>query len=158
MRLLLYDRVDHLERGRRMRAVKGVTLSEEYFPGHFSRQAMAPATVMTEMVAQVGGWLVMASLDFSRSAIVSIIQDVTFGREVRPGDHLTVDCEILELQRRCAWVTGRALAGRDQVVRIGHMMFALLPYPDQAAPERERERFAYLSGGRFQGVHDDRTR
>jgi 3-hydroxyacyl-[acyl-carrier-protein] dehydratase len=155
VRFLFFDRVTELEKGEYMRALKEVALSEEFFTSHFARRAIAPGTILTEAVAQVAGWLVIASLDFRQGAIVSIIQDVALLREVQPGHQLTVDCRILDVDKRCAWTAGRACVDSQEAVRVGRMMFALMPVTDDALAQRMRERFEYFSGRYLAGSHAD---
>jgi 3-hydroxymyristoyl/3-hydroxydecanoyl-(acyl carrier protein) dehydratase len=155
LRFLFFDRVIELENGTCMRALKDVALSEEFFTGHFARRAIAPGTILTEAVAQVAGWLVIASMDFRRGAIVSIIEDVAVLRDVRPGDQLTVDCRILDVDKRCAWALGRGYVGDQEAIRVGRMMFALVPFTGGATAQRMRERFEYFSGRYLARSHGD---
>jgi 3-hydroxyacyl-[acyl-carrier-protein] dehydratase len=155
MRFLFFDRVVELATGVRMQAVKDVALSEEFFPGHFARKAVVPGSILTEAVAQVAGWLVIATSGFEQVAIVSIIRDVEFLCDVQPGDQLVLNCQILDMDKRRAWAAGGACVGGQEVLRVGQMMFALLPVADDAMAQFERDRFGYFSGGYLAGGHTD---
>jgi 3-hydroxymyristoyl/3-hydroxydecanoyl-(acyl carrier protein) dehydratase len=49
---LLVDRVDEIELGERLRAVKNVTFNEPFFPGHFPAHPVFPGVLIIEALAQ----------------------------------------------------------------------------------------------------------
>jgi 3-hydroxyacyl-[acyl-carrier-protein] dehydratase len=49
---LLVDRVLELEKGKRILAVKNVTMNEPYFIGHFPNRPVMPGVMMLEALAQ----------------------------------------------------------------------------------------------------------
>jgi len=55
---LLVDRVTELESGRRIVAIKNVTINEPFFQGHFPGRPVMPGVLIIEAMAQAGGVLV----------------------------------------------------------------------------------------------------
>ena len=55
----LVDAVLEFEPGRRLVAVKNVTVSEEYFQGHFPGSPLMPAVLMVESLSQVAAMLLV---------------------------------------------------------------------------------------------------
>ena len=49
---LMVDRVIELEHGKRIKALKNVTVNEPYFVGHFPRRPVMPGVMMLEALAQ----------------------------------------------------------------------------------------------------------
>ena len=49
---LLVDRVLELETGKRIRALKNVTINEPFFTGHFPYRPVMPGVLMLEAMAQ----------------------------------------------------------------------------------------------------------
>ena len=54
---LLVDRVLELERGKRIQAIKNVTINEPFFTGHFPSRPVMPGVLILEALAQVAGLL-----------------------------------------------------------------------------------------------------
>ena len=96
MRFELIDRIVDLQPGKRIEAIKNLTLAEEYLGDHFPNFPVMPGVLMLEALTQAGAWLVRATEDFSHS-IVMLRQasNLKYGQFVQPGNTLTVNAEIL---------------------------------------------------------------
>jgi len=144
MRFLYFDRVDRLEEGRRIVGTKTFALSEEYLEGHFGRQALVPATILMESMAQLLGWAIVHAHGFQRTAIVSLVEGFTLtSARLRPGFAATITGEILSnsatdsLGRAWISVEGEQLAAAERII------FTHFPAEDPAALEAL---FRYCSG------------
>ena len=73
MRFLYYDRVNNIDKGKSITGIKTFTLSEEFLRGHFQKTALIPGVIYIEAMAQILGWLVIYSHDFSLSAFMSLV-------------------------------------------------------------------------------------
>ena len=109
---LLIDRVLEVEPGRRIVALKNVTINEPFFTGHFPHLPVMPGVLMIEALAQAAGVLSFATLG-RRSDPSSVfyfvgIDGARFKRPVGPGDQLTLEVEILRFGRSLAKFKGRA--------------------------------------------------
>ena len=122
MRFLYYDRIDRIEKGTLIEGVKTFTLSEEFFRGHFRKQALVPGVIYIEAMAQLLGWLVIYSHDFKLSAVMSLVEDVTVAPALRPGFSAIIHGEIISMSRRDslgrAWITveGETVASLDRII------------------------------------------
>ena len=61
--MLLVDRVEELEPGKRILAIKNVTINEPYFVGHFPGQPVVPGVLLIEGMAQAGGILLLHDVE-----------------------------------------------------------------------------------------------
>ena len=100
---LLIDRVLELEPGKRIVAIKNVTINEPYFVGHFPHIPVMPGVLMIEALAQAAGVLSFETLG-RRSDASSVfyfvgIDGARFKRPVRPGDRLVFEIEQVRLSR-----------------------------------------------------------
>jgi len=88
----LVDAITEHEAGRRLVAVKNVTVNEEFFQGHFPGAPVLPGVMMLESLSQVAAMLLLHREDAPPNARVYLrgINDAKFRRQVFPGDQLTV--------------------------------------------------------------------
>ncbi len=60
--MLLVDRVLECEPGKRIRALKNVTINEPFFAGHFPRHPVMPGVLVVEAMAQAAALLSFRTL------------------------------------------------------------------------------------------------
>lgn len=100
---LLVDRVLTIEPGRRIVAVKNVTVNEPFFTGHFPNRPIMPGVLLCEAVVQAGGLLAhdSATLEIASGrplAMLTALDRVRFRYQVTPGDQ--VQLEVESVRRR----------------------------------------------------------
>ena len=95
MRFTLVDRVLELEPGKRICAVKSVTLVEEYLDDHFPRFPVLPGVLMLEALTQTCAWLVRVTDEFAYSIVtLKEARNVKYARFVRPGESLVITADL----------------------------------------------------------------
>ncbi|UCE30610.1 MAG: 3-hydroxyacyl-ACP dehydratase FabZ [Burkholderiales bacterium] len=100
---LLVDRVIELEPGKRIVALKNVTINEPHFVGHFTHVPVMPGVLIVEALAQAAGILsfqTMGRRSDERSVYYFVgIDGARFKRPVGPGDQLRLEVEITRTVR-----------------------------------------------------------
>lgn len=95
---LLVDRVLELEKGKRIQALKNVTINEPFFVGHFPHRPVMPGVLMLEAMAQAAALLafdaVGKSPDDKTVYYFAGIDSARFKRPVEPGDQLIMDVTL----------------------------------------------------------------
>jgi len=91
---LLIDRVIECVPGKRIHAIKNVTINEPFFPGHFPGRPTMPGVMILEALAQAAGILAFKTAgvvpdEKSRFYFVGIDR-ARFRRPVVPGDQLAL--------------------------------------------------------------------
>jgi len=116
MRWIWIDRFLEFQSGKRARAVKNLSLAEEYFADHFPGYPIMPGTLILEGLAQTGGILVGEANDFQEKVILAKIPWARFHREAFAGEQLIYDAELLHLRPEGAAVQGRASVDNEVIV------------------------------------------
>jgi 3-hydroxyacyl-[acyl-carrier-protein] dehydratase len=110
MRWIWIDRFLKFERGKSARAVKNLSLAEDYFEQHLPGYPIMPACFILEGLAQTGGILVGEANDFKEKVVLAKITSARFHREAVAGETLIYDVEILTLRPEGASITGKVFA------------------------------------------------
>ncbi len=107
---LLVDRILELEGSKRVVGIKNVTINEPFFTGHFPGQPIMPAVLIIEAMAQVGGILLLSSVDRPEDYLVYFmtIDKAKFRKPVIPGDQLRFELEMLSLKKKFCKMRGKA--------------------------------------------------
>ncbi len=108
--LLLVDRITNIEEGHRIEGYKNVTINEPFFVGHFPGHPIMPAVLIVEAMAQVGGLLLLNSVDDPNDKLMYFmgIDAAKFRRPVVPGDQLRFVLTLLKHKGRTSKMRGEA--------------------------------------------------
>ncbi len=122
---LLVDRVLELEPGKRILAIKNVSINEPFFQGHFPGHPVMPGVLVLEALAQAGGLLTQLSASTKVSGkeeklfYLVKIDNARFSRMVVPGDCLNLEVRLKRVIRNMAMyecsasVDGKQVASAD---------------------------------------------
>src|SRR2546428_11256393 len=111
MRWIWIDRFLAFESGKSARAVKNLSLAEDYFADHFPGYPVMPGTLILEGLAQTGGVLVGDVNDFREKVVLAKVPYARYHREVLAGSQLIYEVDLLHLRPEGAAVGGRPLGG-----------------------------------------------
>jgi 3-hydroxyacyl-[acyl-carrier-protein] dehydratase len=103
---LMVDRVLEIDPGKKIVAIKNVTMNEPFFQGHFPGHPVMPGVLIIEAMAQVAGIMAyLASDDEIRKKVTYFlaIDNARFRRPVVPGDQIRFEVETT-MYRRGIWV------------------------------------------------------
>lgn len=118
MRWMWIDRVVELQPGRRMVAVKNVSLAEEHLHDHFAARPagpggpargalpVMPASLIIEGMAQTAGILVGHAEGFREKVILAKVTLAELERDAFPGDTLRYTADIRQMDRQGAATAG----------------------------------------------------
>jgi UDP-3-O-[3-hydroxymyristoyl] N-acetylglucosamine deacetylase / 3-hydroxyacyl-[acyl-carrier-protein] dehydratase len=129
---LLVDRVLELEPGRRVVAIKNVSVNEPFFQGHWPALPIMPGVLVIEALAQAAGVLIASCVERDdRLALITTIDGVKLRRPVSPGDQLRLEVISHRLKKTSASVSGVAKVG-DAVAAEAKLRFIIVD-PSRAA-------------------------
>jgi len=96
---LLVDQVLEVEDGKRAVGIKNVTVNEEFFNGHFPNYPVMPGVLIIEALAQVGAVAMLRKEENrGRLAFFAGIDECKFRRQVKPGDQLRLEVEMIRFK------------------------------------------------------------
>ena len=117
---LLVDRVLELESGKRVLALKNVTINEPFFVGHFPYRPVMPGVMMLEALAQAAAILAFDMLgkepDDKTVYYFAGIDGARFKRPVEPGDQLLLDVTLDRVKSGLFKFNARARVGDEVAV------------------------------------------
>jgi 3-hydroxyacyl-[acyl-carrier-protein] dehydratase len=125
---LLVDRVVSCEPGKRVVAIKNVTINEPFFAGHFPHHPVMPGVLIIEALAQAAAILTFSThnhkADDTSVYYFVGIDKARFKKPVIPGDTLELNAEIKRYARGIWWFSAHARVA-DQVVTEAELMCTL---------------------------------
>lgn len=127
---LLVDRILALEPGKRAVGLKNVTANEPFFQGHFPQRSIMPGVLIIEIMAQVGGVMILSLEEHQgKLAYIGTVDNAKFRRPVVPGDTLEVEVELLRLRGNAGKVKCVARVGGEEAAEAEIMFALVLPLP-----------------------------
>lgn len=122
---LLVDTILELEPGKRAVGKKNVTGNEELFNGHFPDYPVLPGVLALEACAQTGAVALLSMPEYAgKIALFAGVEKCRWKRQVRPGDTLMMDVELLSIRRGIG--KGKAVATVDgELAMEAEIMFAV---------------------------------
>ena len=124
---VLVDRVLEFTPGRRIVALKNVTINEPFFAGHFPSRPVMPGVLIIEAMAQAAGLLSFKTpeLNLAKGSIFYFagIDHARFKRPVRPGDALHLEADVLKIVRgvgkfKCRATVDGQLAAEGEILAV----------------------------------------
>jgi 3-hydroxyacyl-[acyl-carrier-protein] dehydratase len=86
MKFILIDKIKELNSGQEIRAVKSVSLAEEYLADHFPAFPVLPGVLLLEGIIECASWLVREKLNFAKSMVLlNTARNVKYKSFAAPG-------------------------------------------------------------------------
>lgn len=134
--IILVDQVLEIEHGKRIVALKNVSINEPVFMGHFPHYPVMPGVLIIEALAQAAAILSFVTFD-KRADSNSVyyfagIDNARFKRPVGPGDQLWLEVELVREMRGIGKFGARALVD-GQMAAEAELLCAYRQIPATAA-------------------------
>ncbi len=95
MRYYLVDHISEVRKGRFIKGVKNIAMSEDFFTFHFPDNPIMPGSLLLEALVQLAGWLEAESSRFGHWILLGKVKKGRYYGFARPGDRVTL--EVLSL-------------------------------------------------------------
>jgi len=151
---LLVDAITEHDAGRRLVAVKNVTVNEEFFQGHFPGAPLMPGVLMLESLSQVAALLLLQRDGAPPNARVYLrgVNDAKFRRQVVPGDRLRLEVSLGRRRTGLARAHASAFVG-DQLVAEAELLLGVVPDRTDIDPTAIVDPRAEIGPGTTIGPH-----
>jgi len=128
MRFILIDKVVSLEPGKLVKAVKNVSLAEEYLADHFPTFPVLPGVLLLEGLIESATWLVRESENFAHSMILlEQARNVKYKSFLAPGMQIEYEVEAKTIEESVSSFSGFGVSQGKRIVeaRFGLRHFNL---------------------------------
>jgi 3-hydroxyacyl-[acyl-carrier-protein] dehydratase len=106
VRWMWIDRIVTIEKGRRLVAVKNVSMAEDHLHDHFPGAPVMPASLIIEGMAQTAGILVGHAEDFREKVILAKVSKAELNEDAIPGYTLRYTATIQQMDKAGASTAG----------------------------------------------------
>ena len=117
MRFILIDKIISLESGRAIKAVKNVSLAEEYLADHFPTFPVLPGVLLLEGLIESASWLVREAENFTHSMILlSEAKNVKYKSFLAPGGRIQYNVEAKTIEENISSFRGFGASDDERIV------------------------------------------
>ena len=117
MRFILIDKVVSLEPGKEIKAIKTVSLAEEYLADHFPAFPVLPGVLLLEGLIESASWLVRETENFAHSMILlEQARNVKYKSFVAPGAQIEYTVQAKAIEENVSSFSGFGLSNGERIV------------------------------------------
>ena len=96
LKFVLIDKILEAEPGRRIKALKVLSMGEEYLGDHFPGNPIMPGVLMMEAMVETASWLVRLTEGFVHSMVtLKEARNIKYVHFISPGDRLTIEATMM---------------------------------------------------------------
>jgi 3-hydroxyacyl-[acyl-carrier-protein] dehydratase len=128
MRFILIDKIISMELGSQIKAIKSLSLAEEYLADHFPTFPVLPGVLLLEGLIESASWLVREGENFAHSMVLlEQARNVKYKSFLAPGARIEYTVEAKAIEENVSSFAGFGLSEGQKIVeaRFGLRHFNL---------------------------------
>ena len=128
MRFILIDKIVSLDAGKEIKAVKSVSLAEEYLGDHFPKFPVLPGVLLLEGLIESASWLVRETENFAHSMVLlETARNVKYKSFLAPGGQIEYTVQAKAIEENVSSFSGVGISDGEHIVeaRFGLRHFNL---------------------------------
>ncbi len=156
MKFILIDKIVSLDSGKEIKALKNVSLAEEYLADHFPTFPVLPGVLLLEGLIESASWLVRDAENFAHSMILlAEARNVKYKSFLAPGGQIEYTVQARTIEENISSFTGIGASDDERIVeaKFGLRHFNLadensaMAAVDAKVIENMKKRWKILSSG-----------
>ena len=132
MRFQLVDRIIRYESGRIITGRKQISLEAESLTPFVPKKLIYPTTLCMEALAQLGGLLISATLNFKYTAFLVMISNLRIKRNIKTGSELLMTARAKEISKSVAVIEGETIINGEPVLSAEKIVYGLMEVGDES--------------------------
>jgi 3-hydroxyacyl-[acyl-carrier-protein] dehydratase len=117
MRFILIDKIVSLDAGKEIKAVKNVSLAEEYLADHFPTFPVLPGVLLLQGLIESASWLIRETENFAHSMILlEHARNVKYRSFLAPGSQIEYTAEAKTIQENVSSFSGFGVSEGQRIV------------------------------------------
>ena len=117
MRFILIDKVVSLEPGNQIKAIKNISLAEEYLGDHFPTFPVLPGVLLLQGLIESASWLVRQTENFAHSMILlEQARNVKYRSFSTPGSQIEYTVQVKTIEENISSFTGVGVSEDEQIL------------------------------------------
>lgn len=147
MRFQLFDKILEFKKGKSIVGVKNVTLESGSLIS-LNGALFYPASLSIEALAQLGGWFINASRDFSLLLVLGMIVAGEIRQDIMIGDSLTLKVNLLELMPETSVVNGEVWKKGACALKVDRIVYGMFKMEDKRFIKEQEKMFRSFFGSK----------
>lgn len=143
MRFQMFDRITEYEKGKSIEGLKQVSRESGNILS-FNGTMYYPHTLAIEALAQLGGWFISASKDFTLLVVLAMIVNARIHFDIKIGDELILKAHLIELKDENSVLRGEIWREKECAIQVQKIVYGIVKVEEERYRDEQMKIFSSL--------------